>query len=54
MRGPLDVLRETLEAKSKGNESVVFYVINMREKMEKMTELVQQKLAKAQEEQKPW
>ena len=49
-----DILRETWEENSKGNESMVSCVINMREKMEKMTELVQQSLTKAQEEQKRW
>ena len=54
VRGPLDVLRETWESSSKSNKSVVSYVINMREKMDRMTELVQENLAKAQKEQKRW
>ena len=54
VRGPLDVLRETWESSSKSSESIVSYVINMREKMDRMTELVQENLAKAQKVQKQW
>ena len=48
------MLGETWESSSRSNESVVSYVINMREKMDRMTELVQENLAKAQKEQKRW
>ena len=42
VRGPLDVLREIWESSSKSSESIVSYVINMREKMDRMIELVQE------------
>ena len=48
VRGPLDVLRESWEASSRSNESVVSLVLSVREKMANMTELVQRNLAKAQ------
>ena len=54
VRGPLDVLRETWESSDRSSESIVSYVINMREKLDRMTELVQENLAKAQKEQKRW
>ena len=54
VRGLLDVLRETWESSSKSNENIVSYVINMCEKMDRMTELVQENLAKAQKDQKVW
>ena len=43
-----------MKSSSKSNESVVSYVINMREKMDRMMELVQENLVKAQKEQKRW
>ena len=54
VHGPLDILRESWEAKSRSTESVVSYVLVMRERLSKMTELVQQNLAKAQTQQKTW
>ena len=54
VRGPLDVLRETWESSDRSSKSIVSYVINMREKMDQMTELVQENLAKVQKEQKRW
>ena len=52
VRGPLDILRETWESSNKSSESIVSHVINMHEKMDRMTELVQENLAKTQKEQK--
>ena len=54
VRGPLDVLRETWEAKKTSNESVVSYVLTMREKLASMTELVQQNVGNAARKQKAW
>lgn len=48
VQGPLDVLRETWEAKSKSDESIVSYVLFMQEKLAKLSELVQQNLKGAQ------
>ena len=52
VRGPLDVLRESWEADSCGGESVVSYILAIREKLEKMTELVQENLSQAQKQRK--
>ena len=54
VRGPLDVLRETWEANESGGEGVVSYILAIREKLEKMTELVQENLSRAQKQQKEW
>ena len=54
VRGPLDVLRESWEGGRRSSESVVSHVLSMREKLEKMAELVQENLAKAQKQQKRW
>ena len=54
VRGPLDVIRERWEASEKSDESVVSHVLSMREKLAKMTELVQENLSNAQEIQKRW
>ena len=54
VRGPLDVLREAWEPGSQEDESLISYVLHMREKTSEMTELVQQNLAGAQATQKKW
>ena len=54
VRGPLDVLRESWEGGRRSSESVVSHVLSMREMLEKMAELVQENLAKAQKQQKRW
>ena len=54
VRGPLDVVRETWEATTKRDPNVVSYVLAMREKLDKMTELVQENLSRAQSYQKTW
>ncbi len=48
VRGPLDILRESWEAKERSTESVVSCVLAMREKLTRKTELVQQNVGKAQ------
>lgn len=54
VRGPLDILKETWEAKERSTESAVSYVLAMREKLARMTELVQKNLSRAQVQQKAW
>ena len=54
VRGPLDVLRENRESSDSSRESIVSYVINIRQKMDRMTELVRENCAKPQKEQKWW
>jgi len=50
----LDVLKESWEAESKEGESVLSYVLLMRERLGAMTELVQTKLGEAHKSQKQW
>ena len=54
VRGPMDVLKETWEADKKSTESVVSYVLSVREKLDKMAELVEENLKEAQHTQKRW
>ena len=54
VRGPLVILRETWEASTKSSESIVSYVLMMREKLSRMTQLVQKNLSRAQANQKQW
>lgn len=51
-RGPLDILRETWEAGKQSDESVVSYVLSVREKMEKMKDIVHENMTAAQDRQK--
>ena len=54
VRGPLDILRESWEAKERSTESVVSYVLVMQERLTKLRELVRENLEQAQESQKSW
>ena len=54
VRGPLDILKEEWEAEEKSDESVVSYVLSLRERLESMAEHVQENLRKAQRYQKAW
>ena len=54
VRGPLDILKEAWEGDSKTPESVASYLISMHERLSKMTELVRDNMAKAQDTQKQW
>lgn len=54
VRGPLDILKENWEAQEKSSESVVSYVLAMRDRLAQMTELVQHNLGRAQRQQKRW
>lgn len=54
VRGPLDILRETWETDPKSSESIVSYVMKMRERLSETMEIAQTNLAKAQKRQKKW
>lgn len=55
VRGPLDVLREAWEGPSTPkSHSILAHVLQMRDKMEEMTDLVQANLGQAQMQQKAW
>ena len=54
VRVPLDVIRETWEADVSSGESIVSYVVGMRERLEAMAELVKENVGKAQRRQKEW
>ena len=54
VRGPLDVLQESWETNGKVGTDVLNHVIEIREKLASMSELVQVNLGKAQELQKRW
>ena len=54
VRGPLDILKESWEANQKSDESIVSYVLSTREKLLKMSELIQENLSKSQTQQKTW
>ncbi|KAK7913399.1 hypothetical protein WMY93_013610 [Mugilogobius chulae] len=56
VRGPLTLLKEVWEGDSGGGEpiNVVSYVIQMREKLQKMSELAQDNMKAAQRGQKTW
>ena len=50
----MDVLKEEWEVNPKASESVLSHVMVVRERLEKMTDLVQQNMRKAQSQQKRW
>ena len=54
LRGPLDVVKESWEARNKSSESVVSYVLQMREKLEKMEAHVRVNMEEARRQQKTW
>ena len=54
MRGPLDVLREEWEVNKKSDESVLSHILLVRERLEEMSELVNENLKGAQKRQKLW
>ena len=54
VRGPLDVLKEEWKASKRASESVVSYVLEVHEKLEKMSVIVRQNLETAQKVQKTW
>ena len=52
VRVPLDVIRETWQADMSSGESIMSYVVGMRERLEAMAELVKENVGKAQRRQK--
>ncbi|KAL2103054.1 hypothetical protein ACEWY4_002222 [Coilia grayii] len=55
VRGPLDVLREAWEGEQQSQPTnIVNYVLRMRDKLEQLTTLVHENMAKAQAQQKSW
>lgn len=55
VRGPLDVLRETWEGPATPQtRSVLAHVLQMRDKMEEMAEMVRENMEQAQTQQKAW
>ena len=54
VRGPLDVMKESWESSKSTDESILWYLIRMREKFEKTSSLVEANLSKAQAKQKHW
>lgn len=54
VRGLLDVMKESWESSKSTDESILWYLIRMREKFEKTSSLVEANLSKAQAKQKHW
>ena len=54
VRGPLDTLRESWDSNSKSKESVVSYVLSIRDKLDTMRSLVTENMQDAQRKQKAW
>ena len=54
VRGPLDVVKERWEAKTSSSKSVVSHILLMRERLDKMTTIVQSNMQEAQSRQKNW
>ncbi len=54
VRGPLDILREEWEPSDTTDASVASHVLHMRERFEKMSEVVHENMEAAQKRQKCW
>ncbi|KAL2082862.1 hypothetical protein ACEWY4_020635 [Coilia grayii] len=55
VRGPLDVLKEAWEGKEPEQKvNVLAYVLKMRDRMQSLTEMVQEKMKSAQAKQRKW
>ena len=54
VRGPLHVMKELWEGGRKSSESVVSYIVQIREMMDKMRHLVQDNLERSRNYQKQW
>ena len=55
MRGPLDILRESWEGDASHQPTnLAGYVIKMREKLDQLSSMAHEQLAKAQTRQKTW
>ena len=54
VRGPLDILKKTWKTSKRSTESVVSYILDVQEKLARMSELVVDNLKEAQKQQKRW
>ena len=54
VRGLLDILKEGWEAGKKASESVISYVLSLREHLELISELVKEHMSETQQNQKVW
>ena len=54
VQGPLDVFWDVWEASPRSDETVVSYVLSVRERLDRMSGLAQENLCKAQKTQKHW
>ena len=54
VNGPLDVLRQLWEVSPRSKENVTSHILSMRDKMEKMADVVKKNMEQAQEKQKRW
>ena len=54
VNGPLDVLRQSWEVSPRSKENVISHILSMRDKMEKMVDVVKKNMEQAQEKQKRW
>ena len=54
VRGPLDILRETWEASSNSDETVVSYVLETQRRLKEMADIAGENMLESQEEQKRW
>ena len=54
VKGLLDVLKDIWEEGKSANESLVSYVVNMKEKLAAMTHLVQKNVSQGKHRQKTW
>jgi len=50
VRGPLDVLREEWETSKRSDESILFHILQLRERLEEMSELVNENMKVAQKQ----
>ena len=53
VKGPLDIVKETWEASERSNQSVVSYVVSIREKLGKMAGLVRENWRKLNRHRRP-
>ena len=54
VRGPLDVMKEVWSGTVTGSQNVVSHVLQMRERLASMTDLVKENMQEAQRKQKHW
>ena len=54
VRGPLDVLKESWVASERGDQSVVSHILDIRDKLAKLHDIVKENLCSSQQQQKHW